>query len=161
MQGNCIMMTSDVLGRLMAIRPAREPHPLTGTALMFDLAAEADRLMTESTWQTEGHNAKTLVKHPDFRVVLIALKPGGRMNEHKTDQCVTIHVLVGCLRLHLSGKANDLPTGALLAARADSPSRCVKRSSRACSSSHSAGRARDLGEAGVLCAEEEPRSGLG
>jgi len=82
---------------------------------MFDLAAEADRLKTESTWQTEGHNAKTLVKHPDFRVVLIALKPGGRMNEHKTDQCVTIHVLVGCLRLHLPDKAIDLPTGALLA----------------------------------------------
>jgi quercetin dioxygenase-like cupin family protein len=97
------------------IRPARDPHPLTGTALMFDLAAEADRLRTESTWQTEGHNAKTLVKHPDFRVVLIALKPGGRMNEHKTDQCVTIHVLVGCLRLHLPGKALDLPTGALIA----------------------------------------------
>jgi quercetin dioxygenase-like cupin family protein len=97
------------------MRPGREPHALTGTALTFDLAAEADRLKTESTWQTEGHNAKTLVKHPDFRVVLIALKPGGRMNEHKTDQCVTIHVLVGCLRLRLPDKALDLAAGALLA----------------------------------------------
>jgi quercetin dioxygenase-like cupin family protein len=97
------------------MRPARTPRPLTGTALTFDLAAEADRLKTESTWQAEGHNAKTLVKHPDFRVVLIALKPGGRMNEHKTDQCVTIHVLAGRLRLHLPARALELATGALVA----------------------------------------------
>jgi quercetin dioxygenase-like cupin family protein len=37
------------------------------------------------------------------------------MNEHKTDQCVTIHVLVGRLRLHLPGKALELATGALVA----------------------------------------------
>ncbi len=97
------------------IRRGRAPHPLTGTALEFDLAAEADRLKAEPTWRSEGHNAKTLVKHPDFRVVLIALKAGGRMNEHKTDQCVTIHTLVGRLRLHLPAQVLDLPSGALLA----------------------------------------------
>jgi quercetin dioxygenase-like cupin family protein len=96
-------------------RPGREPRPLTGTALTFDLAAEAGALKAESTWRSEGHNAKTLVKHPDFRVVLIALKAGARMNEHKTDQCITIHTLVGRLRLQLPAKVLDLPSGALLA----------------------------------------------
>jgi quercetin dioxygenase-like cupin family protein len=96
-------------------RAERGPHALTGTTLTFDLAGEAERLKAESSWQASGHNAKTLVKHPDFRLVLIALKTGRRMQEHKTDQCVTIHTLAGRLRIHLPTGALELPTGALLA----------------------------------------------
>jgi len=93
----------------------REPHPLIGTALTFDLAAEAEALKGEPTWQQSGHNAKTLVKHADVRVVLIALREGARMQEHKTDQCVTIHTLSGSLRIHLPERTLDLSPGALLA----------------------------------------------
>ena len=95
----------------------REPHPLTGTALTFDLAAEAEALKREPTWQQHGHNAKTLIKHSDVRVVLIALRAGERMQEHKTDQCVTIHALSGRLRLHLRSGSDtiDLPRGTLIA----------------------------------------------
>jgi quercetin dioxygenase-like cupin family protein len=93
----------------------REPHPMTGTALSFNLAQEAEALKQEPTWQQHGHNAKTLIKHPDVRVVLIALRAGARMQEHKTDQCVTIHALTGRLRLHLPDQAIDLQTGALIA----------------------------------------------
>src|SRR5207244_2270220 len=32
-------------------RAAREPHAVAGTALSFDLAAEAETLMQEPTWQ--------------------------------------------------------------------------------------------------------------
>lgn len=95
--------------------PGREPHPLKGTALTFDLAAEARALKAEPTWQAHGHNAKTLVKYPDYRLVLIALKAGARMQEHKTDQCVTVQALAGHLRLHLPTEKVDLPAGALLA----------------------------------------------
>jgi quercetin dioxygenase-like cupin family protein len=93
----------------------REPHPLTGTALTFDLAAEAQKLKNEPPWQEHGHNAKTLVKHSDVRVVLIALRAGARMQEAKTDQCVTLHALTGRLRVHLPSQAIDLPAGALIA----------------------------------------------
>jgi quercetin dioxygenase-like cupin family protein len=97
-------------------RAAREPHAVDGTALAFDLAAEAEALMREPTWQAgHGHNAKTLVKHPDFRVVLIVLKAGARMQEHSTDQCVTIHALSGHLRVHVPGRTLDVTKGALLA----------------------------------------------
>jgi quercetin dioxygenase-like cupin family protein len=96
-------------------RTGREPHPLTGTALTFDLVAEAEALKREPTWAQSGHNAKTLVKHPDVRVVLIALRQGARMQEHKTDQCVTLHALTGRLRVHLASEHLDLPMGALMA----------------------------------------------
>jgi quercetin dioxygenase-like cupin family protein len=103
------------IGSAVESRAGREPHPLTGTALTFDLAAEAEALKREPTWQQSGHNAKTLVKHADVRVVLIALRKGARMQEHKTDQCVTLHALAGRLRLHLPDESLDLPTGALMA----------------------------------------------
>ena len=93
----------------------REPHPMTGTALSFNLAAEAEALKREPTWQQSGHNAKTLIKHSDVRVVLIALRKGARMQEHKTDQCVTIHALEGNLRLHLPSKEIDLQMGSIIA----------------------------------------------
>jgi quercetin dioxygenase-like cupin family protein len=96
-------------------RPARSPHPLAGPALTFDLAAEAAALMLEPTWLTTGHNAKTLTKYPDMRTVLIALRGGARMPEHRTDQCVTIQVLAGRLRVHLPTTTVDLAAGALLA----------------------------------------------
>jgi quercetin dioxygenase-like cupin family protein len=97
-------------------RAARGPHAVTGAALTFDLAAEAAALVEEPTWRARGHNAKTLVKHPDFRVVLIALRAGARMSEHKTDHCVTIHALEGRLRLHVpTGPALELGQGELLA----------------------------------------------
>ena len=97
-------------------RAAREPHAIDGTALTFDLAAEAEVLMREPTWQAgRGHNAKTLVKHPDFRVVLIVLKAGARMQEHSTDQCVTIHAVSGRLRVHLPGRPLEVTKGSLLA----------------------------------------------
>jgi len=93
----------------------REPHPLTGTALTFNLAAEAEALTQEPTWQQSGHNAKTLIKHPDVRVVLIRLRAGARMQEHKTDQCVTIHAISGSLRLHLPEQVIELSPGTLIA----------------------------------------------
>src|SRR3569623_1782532 len=98
-----------------ATRPARAPHPVNGTSLSFDLAAEADKLRREPTWQARGHNAKPLVKHPDFRVVLIALRAGARMSEHKPDHCVTLHALEGTLRLHLPDGTVVLAGGSLLA----------------------------------------------
>ena len=97
-------------------RRARDPHAVNGAALKFDLQAEAAALVEEPTWCAHGYNAKTLVKHPDFRVVLIALKAGARMSEHKTDHCVTIHALEGSLRLHVPGNPPlALAQGELLA----------------------------------------------
>jgi hypothetical protein len=50
----------------------RRPHeapPTAGPFMEFDLPAEIHRLHAETTWST-GHNARTLIKYDDFRVVL-------------------------------------------------------------------------------------------
>ncbi len=85
-------------------------------ALMdFNLAKEMEQLHQEERWLRTGHNSKTLVKQPDFRIVLIALKAGGRLEEHKAEARISIHTLSGHVRLQIPGQAVDLPAGHLLA----------------------------------------------
>ena len=59
-------------------------RPLTRPVLKFDLSDESNALQHEDGWRNTGHSAKTLVKHHDFRIVLIAMKKGARLEEHQT-----------------------------------------------------------------------------
>jgi quercetin dioxygenase-like cupin family protein len=80
----------------------------------FDLPAEIDRLHAETTWKT-GHNARTLVKYDDLRVVLIAFAADARMQEHKAEGSISIHVLSGHIQLRASGRTFSLRQGGVLA----------------------------------------------
>ena len=94
----------------------RRPHTssLASPFLEFDLISEVDRLHRESTWNT-GHNARTLIKYDDLRVVLMALKTGSRIPEHKANGRISVQVLSGHIRLNASGRTFDLLPGSLLA----------------------------------------------
>jgi quercetin dioxygenase-like cupin family protein len=83
--------------------------------LTFDLAEEADALRSEDGWRHTGHSAKTLAKHQDMTIVLIAMKQHTRMKEHQAGGAVSIHVLAGHVRLHVGTKTVDVPMGNLLA----------------------------------------------
>ncbi len=101
----------------VAVRPRKAGHPvpgLTGRMLQFDLAAETEQLRQEDPWKSTSRNAKTLVKYPDLRIVLIAMKRGTRMEGHKTDESISIHALTGKLRLHLPERTVELSAGGLL-----------------------------------------------
>lgn len=101
----------------VAARPRKAGHPvpgLTGPLLQFDLAAETEQLRQEDPWKTTSRNAKTLVKYPDLRIVLIARKAGTRMEGHKTDESISVQALTGKLRLHLPEQAVELSAGKLL-----------------------------------------------
>ena len=93
----------------------RATRPLTGSLLRFDFATELERLRRETPWTAHGSNGVTLVKHPDLRIVLMALKAGVRIEEHEADGRLALHVLSGSLRLHLPQETVDLPAGHLLA----------------------------------------------
>jgi quercetin dioxygenase-like cupin family protein len=91
----------------------RQPVPTSGTLLSFDLAEEVRRLQSEQPWQAE-HTANTIVKYPDLRIVLVALKAGARLHEHRTAGRVAIQSVSGEIRVHLEGQAIDMPAGRLL-----------------------------------------------
>ena len=94
----------------------RRPHtpPMADPFMEFAVPTEIHRLHAETTWST-GQNAKTLIKYDDLRVVLIALAADARMQEHKADGRISIHVLSGHVQLRASGRTFSLRSGGLLA----------------------------------------------
>jgi len=94
----------------------RRPHapPTAGAFMEFDLPAEIHRLHAETTWST-GHNARTLIKYDDFRVVLTALQASARVPTHKTEGRISIHVLSGHVQVKASERTFSLRPGGLLA----------------------------------------------
>jgi len=92
----------------------RSPGPLESPILSFDLNAEIERLRGENAWQG-GRNSKTLVNHPDFRVVLTVLKSNARLHEHKAAGGISVQGIAGHIRMHVQDKVIDLPAGHMLA----------------------------------------------
>jgi len=94
--------------------PERPMHQVARSRLTFDLGAELERLRAEESWQQGTRNAKTLVKEPDIRLVLIVMRQGGRMDEHRAPGRISIQTLAGRLRLHVPGETIDLAVGQIL-----------------------------------------------
>jgi quercetin dioxygenase-like cupin family protein len=89
---------------------------LSRPLLQFDLISELDQLHQDDSWQqASGRSSKTLVKHPDLRIVLIAMKANTRMHEHTAAARISVHTLSGRIRLHLPKQVVELPSGQLLA----------------------------------------------
>jgi quercetin dioxygenase-like cupin family protein len=105
---------SDSLKQTDSSAAIRSPGPLESPILSFDLNAEIARLRGENAWQG-GRNSKTLVKHPDFRVVLTALKSNARLHEHKAAGRISVQAIAGHIRMHVQKKAIDQPAGHMLA----------------------------------------------
>jgi quercetin dioxygenase-like cupin family protein len=88
---------------------------LSGPVLQFDLVGELDQLHRDESWlHPTGRSSKTLVKYPDLRIVLIAMKTNTRMHEHTAAGRISVHSLNGHIRLHLPERVVDLPAGHLL-----------------------------------------------
>lgn len=89
---------------------------LSGSVLQFNLASELDQLHREEAWlHPTGRSSKTLVKYPDLRIVLIAMKANTRMHGHTAAGRISVHSLNGHIRLRLPERVVDLPAGNLLA----------------------------------------------
>lgn len=81
---------------------------------LFDLVAVTSELRTEGAYLREGHTARTLVREDTLRIVLVVMKAGARMAEHRVDETATVHTLRGHVRLQLPTGTADLPDGQLL-----------------------------------------------
>jgi quercetin dioxygenase-like cupin family protein len=90
-------------------------HRRTGGALLeLDLNAEVRWLDSEQPWQAE-HTAHTIVKYPDLRIVLIAIRAGGRIKEHRTAGRVSIQALSGEFEIRANDQPVQMTAGKLLA----------------------------------------------
>ena len=100
--------------------PQRSPEPIAGPFLEFDLAAQVQNLRQEEAW-TSGRNSKTMVKHPDLRLVLTIMKANTRIHEHSAAGSISVQTISGHIRMHVEGREFDLPAGHLLALEAAVP----------------------------------------
>ncbi len=89
---------------------------LAEPVLRFDLDQEMQELRREDSWEREtGRSSKTLAKYPDFRIVLVCMKAGSHMNDHKAEARISIQALRGKVLLHVPDrKPMELSTGQLL-----------------------------------------------
>ncbi|HKS81288.1 MAG TPA: hypothetical protein VJR23_07255 [Candidatus Acidoferrales bacterium] len=84
--------------------------------LEFNLPNEIEQLQQDESWkQASGRSSKVLVKHPDLRIVLIAMKAGSRMNEHTAAARISIHTLSGHIRVHRPGRVAEVSAGHMIA----------------------------------------------
>jgi quercetin dioxygenase-like cupin family protein len=79
--------------------PQDRAHHVSDPLIAIDCVAELATLRGSEAYATADHAAHTIAKQPGIRVVLIALKSGGRMNEHHADPPITLHGLQGNLNL--------------------------------------------------------------
>ena len=83
--------------------------------LQIDLERELQQLRQEDSWQREtGRSSKTLAKYPDFRIVLILMKSGTRMSQHKAEGRVSLQLLDGRVCVHLADRKVGVSAGQLL-----------------------------------------------
>jgi quercetin dioxygenase-like cupin family protein len=95
--------------------PEGPPRHLDAPLLEVDLASAANDLRGAEAWRTLGHDAKTLLKYPNLRVVLVAIRAGFRMGEHRARGQFTLQVLEGEVTFLLGSQSVRLGAGQLLA----------------------------------------------
>jgi quercetin dioxygenase-like cupin family protein len=83
--------------------------------LQIDLERELQQLRQQDSWQREtGRSSKTLAKYPDSRIVLILMKSGTRMRQHRAEGRISIQQLEGRICVHLADRKVNLSAGHLL-----------------------------------------------
>lgn len=89
-----------------------EDGTMSDKMAQFDLLKEIAGSEKNKPWQS-GHNARTLFKKHDFRIVLITMEAAARMKEHHADGTISVQVLKGKIRFNVAGKPHELGTGNL------------------------------------------------
>ncbi len=92
----------------------RPPELMEGPFLEFELRTQVEMLRKEDPY-THGRNSKTLIKYPDFRIVLTVMKAGDQIQQHTAAGRISVQTVSGHIRMHVKEKLLDLPTGRLLA----------------------------------------------
>lgn len=89
---------------------------LANEVIRQNIGSELAKLKTASSWQREsGRSSETLVKYEEFRIVLVRMKAGSYMSQHRAEGPISIQAIQGKIRVHLpEGRMHDLELGDLL-----------------------------------------------
>ncbi|MEO7732560.1 MAG: cupin domain-containing protein [Kofleriaceae bacterium] len=82
--------------------------------IVVDLAEVARELHADADASSVGHAARTVLREPDLRVVVIAMRAGATIAEHHASDTATVHVLHGRLQVRLGDRVVELGADHLL-----------------------------------------------
>jgi quercetin dioxygenase-like cupin family protein len=89
---------------------------LADEVIRRNISEELEKLKEAPSWKREaGRSSETLVKYAEFRIVLVRMKPGSYMSHHRAEGPISVHALLGKVRIHLpEDRTEDLVPGDLL-----------------------------------------------
>jgi quercetin dioxygenase-like cupin family protein len=87
---------------------------VTDLLIEIDLSGELAALRSTDAYRSASHAATTIAKQPGIRVVLIALKPGGRMHEHHAGAAITVQGFDGHVTFTVGDRNVALTSGVLI-----------------------------------------------
>jgi quercetin dioxygenase-like cupin family protein len=90
-------------------------RPSAGEMLSLDIKDEAARLKTKPEWSSVSRLAVSLVKDDALNILLMVLKKGARLAEHRTKGPIAVHVLSGSVRFSAGSKYVELSPGNIAA----------------------------------------------
>ena len=96
-------------GGRQALRPA------AGEMVSLSIAYEVARLKAKPEWSSADRLAASLVKDDALNILLMMLKKGARLAEHRTKGPIAIQVLSGSVRFSAGNKSANLSSGSIVA----------------------------------------------
>lgn len=95
-------------------------RPTVGGMLTVEIASALGRIKASPEWVHSGRHSLSLVKDKALNVMLVAMKKGATLHEHRTKGPVAIHLLSGAIRLR-GPQERTLTQGMLAALDRDVP----------------------------------------
>jgi quercetin dioxygenase-like cupin family protein len=80
----------------------------------FDITSIAEGMRSDAAYVRGGHTARTIVREPDLRIVVVAMRAESVIKEHKADDTASIQTISGNIQLRLPDRVVELPMGCLL-----------------------------------------------
>ncbi|MGH7781402.1 MAG: cupin domain-containing protein [Candidatus Binataceae bacterium] len=90
-------------------------RPGTGEMVTRTIADEARHLKAKPEWQAQDRLAISLVKDDALNVLLMVLKEGAHLAEHRTKGPIVVQVVSGRIRFLAGGKKATLAAGSIVA----------------------------------------------
>jgi quercetin dioxygenase-like cupin family protein len=94
---------------------------IDSSVLVFDTDREGRMLKAEPEWIAGERNGITLAKYPHLRTVLIALKKGTRLREHRVEGPMALYLLTGKLAITVNTNEYLVRNGGLFTLRKTIP----------------------------------------
>jgi quercetin dioxygenase-like cupin family protein len=98
-----------------------DERKIDSPVISLDTEGEVHALKTEPEWIAGERNGITLAKYPHMRVVLVALRRGTSLREHKVEGPMALYLLSGKVSVTVRKTRHQVPEGGLFALRKTVP----------------------------------------